>query len=286
MKALLFLLISVVIFAIEVEIEILGSGGPEVDNRASSSYLLWIDGEAKALIDAGSGSMLQFERSSAKLETLEVILLTHMHIDHVVDLPSYIKAGYFSSRRNILPIIGPDGDDNFPSTIEYCSILFGEKGAYRYMKDVLTSQSDSFEIHPQDVNNTQHLVFNSFTVDTLKVHHGIVPSLAFRITVGEKSVVISSDTNNENHGLEIFAKGANLFIAHHAIPESAGEVAKTLHMTPSEIAQIVKKADVKKVVMSHRMKRTLEHENETITIMKKSYSGQIVFAEDLMRIRL
>ncbi len=286
MKTVFILIFSILIYATEVEIEILGSGGPELDGSASTSYLLWIDGEAKVLIDVGSGSMLRFEEAKARIETLEAILLTHLHIDHAVDLPSYMKAGFFSKRTKELPVIGPEGNLFFPSTVEYCTILFGQEGAYRYMQDILTPQSDSFQIIPKDINNTAHLEFKSFTVDVIPVHHGPVPALAYRITVGKKSLVISGDTNNETHTLENFTKDADLFIAHHAIPESVGGVAKALHMSPSVIASVATKSGVKKIVLTHRMVRTLEHENETLIIMRKTYDGQIVFAKDHMRIRL
>ncbi len=40
-----------------VVLQVLGSGGPEImqDQRASSSYLLWLDGKARLLVDAGAG---------------------------------------------------------------------------------------------------------------------------------------------------------------------------------------------------------------------------------------
>ena len=40
-----------------VRVQVLGSGGPElVGGRASSSYLVWIDGKARALVDLGGGA--------------------------------------------------------------------------------------------------------------------------------------------------------------------------------------------------------------------------------------
>lgn len=114
MKFLLTLfLFSTLLFSANIKFEILGSGGPELDGRASTSYLLWIDNEAKLLVDMGSGSMLRFEESGAKLETLEATVLTHLHIDHSVDLPSFVKAGFFSSRSKPLEIIAPDGNEFF-----------------------------------------------------------------------------------------------------------------------------------------------------------------------------
>ena len=274
--------------ATEVEIEILGSGGPEIDGRASASYLLWIDGKARLLVDSGSGSMLRFEQSGAKLEDLEAIVLTHLHIDHVVDLPSYIKAGYFTPRNRTLPILGPVGNQHFPSTNEFIETLFGKKGAYRYMSDVLTPQSDSFQIIPEaiDAPNLVTRHFKSFTLNIINVNHGIVPALGLRIAIAGKNLVISGDTSNVDGQLEKLTENADLFIAHHAIPEIHGTYANNLHMTPSIIADVANRSNVKKVLLTHRMKRTIGNEEKSLKIMRKKYQGEIIFAEDRMKLKL
>ena len=83
-----------------VSLQILGSGGPELnDQRASTSYLVWLDGKASILIDTGSGSSLNFERSGAKIDDLRAILFTHFHVDHSADFPAYVKGSFFSSRK-------------------------------------------------------------------------------------------------------------------------------------------------------------------------------------------
>ncbi len=274
--------------ATEVEIEVLGSGGPEIDGRASASYLLWIDGKARLLVDSGSGSMLRFEQSGAKLEDLEAIVLTHLHIDHVVDLPSYIKAGYFTPRTRPLPILGPVGNQYFPGTDQFIKTLFGKKGAYRYMSDVLTPQSDSFQIIPESIDApnliTRH--FKHFALKVINVNHGIVPALGLKIDFDNKSIVISGDTSNVNGQLEKLAENADLFIAHHAITEIHGTYANNLHMTPGIIADVANTSHVKKVLLTHRMKRTIGKEEKSLKIMHKKYKGEIVFAEDRMKIKL
>ena len=274
--------------ASEVHVEILGSGGPEIDGRASTSYVLWIDKKARALIDTGSGSMLRFEESGARLEDLELIALTHLHIDHVVDLPAYIKAGYFSRRSARLPIIGPVGNQYFPGTAQFIRLLFGPQGAYRYMSDVLTPQSDSFQIVPESVNAPEitNRHFKDFELSIINVHHGIVPALAFRFDVGDKSVLISGDTSDVNGQLEKLAQGVDLFIAHHAIPEMHGTYANNLHMTPGIIAEVAAESHVKKLVLSHRMRRTIGREDESLNIIEKRFKGDILFAEEQMRIEV
>ncbi|WP_457745130.1 MBL fold metallo-hydrolase [Sulfurimonas sp.] len=282
---LIFFLTSV-LFASNVELEVLGSGGPEIDTRASTSYLLWIGNKARLIVDMGSGSMLRFEQSNAKIEELEAVVLTHLHIDHSVDLPSFIKAGYFSKRSDSLDIIAPNGNRYFPSTTEFLDTLFGKNGAYRYMQDVLTPNSDSFEIIPINIKQKAKRVYKDFSLEFIRVHHGIVPALALRIQTQGKIIVISGDTNDENHNLEKLAKNADLFVAHHAIPEIKKGYATHLHMSPSIIAEIAKKANVKKVLLTHRMLRTINKEEETLKIIKEKYKGTIIFAEDRMRIEI
>ena len=49
-----------------VELQVLGSGGPELeDKRASSSYFVWQDGRPRILVDSGGGSSLRFGQAGA-----------------------------------------------------------------------------------------------------------------------------------------------------------------------------------------------------------------------------
>ena len=281
-----FLMIVSLLNASKVELEVLGSCGPELDGRASTSYLVWIDDKARIIIDMGSGSMLYFEKSHAKIEDLDLVILTHLHIDHSVDLPAFVKAGYFSHRSKPLEIMAPSGNEQFPSGSQFLENLFGEKGAYRYMSDVLTKKSDSFELIPIDVKDIAIDSYKEFKISAIRVHHGVVPSLAVRIDVGEKSIVISGDTTNKNHDLELLSMNADLFVAHHAVSQDAQGYARELHMKPSMIATIAQKADVKKLLLTHRMKRTIGKEKETQAEIAKRYKGEIVFAEDRMKLKI
>src|SRR5215472_5663667 len=88
-----------------VEVQVLGSGGPEVeDKRASSSYLVWQDHRARILIDSGGGSALRFGQAGAHVAQLDAILFTHLHVDHSADFPALIKSSYFAERTPPLPV--------------------------------------------------------------------------------------------------------------------------------------------------------------------------------------
>ena len=71
-----------------IALQVLGSGGPEIQGkRASSSYLIWQDGKARVLVDSGGGSPLRFGESGADFVNLDVMLFTHLHADHSAGFP-------------------------------------------------------------------------------------------------------------------------------------------------------------------------------------------------------
>jgi hypothetical protein len=137
-----------------VAVQVLGSGGPELqDKRASSSYLVWQDGEARVLIDAGGGSALRFGESGAQMSQLDVILFTHFHVDHSVDFPALIFSSWFEERDRPLAVYGPAGSKDFPSTVDFVHAFFNHRtGVYRYLSELLLPQVEgSYELQPHDV---------------------------------------------------------------------------------------------------------------------------------------
>jgi ribonuclease BN (tRNA processing enzyme) len=271
-----------------ISVQVLGSGGPELqDKRASSSYLVWQDGRARVLMDAGGGSALRFGESGAQMSQLDVLLFSHFHVDHSGDFPVLIKSSWFEDRKRPLPIYGPTGNEFMPSATEFVADFFGEKrGAYRYLSELLVpAEQSSYKMQPHNVVGTPSpvLVFRDRDVAAyaVRVLHGGVPALAWRVELGGKRMVFSGDTNGSGEGLTQLATHADLFVAHNAVPEGATGVERNLHMPPSVIGQIAADAHVKQVVLSHRMLRTLGKENQTGSEIKKRFSGPIDFANDL-----
>ncbi len=270
-------------------LQVLGSGGPEMSGgRASTGYLIWQNGKARVLIDIGGGSALRFEQSGARIEDLVAIVFTHLHVDHSADFPALIKASYFSPRTIQLPVFGPSANELLPSMTGFTWALFGQQGAWPYLNDFLPGRSGSapFKIEPITIKPNRNKIQTVFTDEqlqlrTVSVHHGPLPTLAWRVNFGTRSVTISGDTNGEYGTLQQLALRTDLLVAHHAIPENATGIARQLHMPPSTIAEIAKQADVKRVVLSHRMHRTLGKEDQTRMIMQQTYSGPIGFADDL-----
>lgn len=273
-------------------LEILGSGGPEADDgRASSAYLIWIDGKARVMVDMGAGAMFQFEKSGARIEDLDAILFTHFHVDHSADLPALIKASFFTGRDHDLPLYGPSGNTLMPSAKGFVNALFAQPdGAFHYLSGYLDG-NEAYKLQPHTVEIGSHdiqtvLNKNNYTLSAIAVHHGPIPALAWRVDIGGHSIVFSGDMNGDYGTLPLLAKNTDMLVANHAIPEGATGVARNLHMPPSVIGKIAATAKVGKVILSHRMKRTYGHEAETINTISTYYGGPVKFAEDAMCVPL
>ncbi len=269
-------------------VQVLGSGGPEMqDKRASTSYLVWDDGNARVMVDAGGGSALRFGESGAQMSQVDIVLFSHFHVDHSGGFPALIFSSWFEDRKRPLPVYGPPGNEYMPSTTEFVHDLFSEPhGAWRYLSDLVEpGAAGSYTLQPHNVvaGSAPLLVFrnNDMAVYAVRVIHGAFPALAWRVEMGGKRIVFSGDTNGDGDGLTRLAANADLFVAHNAVPEGATGVERRLHMRPSVIGAIAGDAHVKQLVLSHRMLRTLGKEKETEAEIRRRYAGPVVFANDL-----
>jgi ribonuclease BN (tRNA processing enzyme) len=273
-----------------IKLQVLGSGGPELDDgRASTSYLIWMDGKARVLVDAGGGSSVNFEKSGAGVNDLQAVLFSHFHVDHSGDFSAYIKASFFTPRVTNLPVFGPAGNDRMPSTTVFLNTLLGSHGTYRYLSSYIEAdEPGEFKLIPHEVAleaplTSKFRVNETLSVSAIPVHHGPIAAVAWRVDMGHCSISFSGDMSNQTGNLSKLAMGSDLLVAHNAIPENAQGVARNLHMPPSEIGKIAAEAKVGQLLISHRMKRTsgAEQEMATRTGISQSYEETILFANDL-----
>ena len=271
-----------------VKLQILGSGGPELtDRRASTSYLLYLDGKALILIDAGSGSALNFEKSGADLNDLKFVLFSHLHVDHSVDFAAFLKAFYFSGRATDLRVYGPEGNQWAPGTRAFVAGLAGPQGIYRYLSEYVDDSAQStFKVRATDMALGKKRIMKVYhddrvSLSAIPVHHGPMPALAWRVDMAGCALTFSGDMNNRNQTLYRLAKNSDLLVAHNAIPETMTGPARQLHMPPSEIGKIAEQAGVGMLVLSHRMRRTLGQEQHTLAVIRQYFQGPVEFANDM-----
>jgi len=273
-----------------VAVQVLGSGGPIADDgRASAAYLVWVDGKSRVLIDAGGGAFLRFAEAKADFRDLDFVGLSHFHADHSADFPALLKNGSFSGRSEPLIVAGPDGSDHFPGLDQFLSSLFdADSGAFAYLGAYLDGSGRLPKLETVEVSseNTGPLdVFGDkdspVQVEAMHVPHGIVPATAFRVRVGAELIVFASDQNGGKPEFIEFAKDASLLVMHMPVPEDVAGIGRRLHAPPSVIGTIANDANVKMLVISHLMKRSLRDLEQNVDLVNSKFSGPVDVADDL-----
>lgn len=268
-----------------VAVQILGSGGPWANpDRASSGYLLWIGPHARILVDMGGGAFLRFGQSRARLRDLLLVGISHLHPDHVSDLPALLWLSNHV-RSEPLPIVGPSGNDAAPDFPAFLGRLFDAKaGAFPLLAPTLGAPQgktgggvrldvgvvDALKAEPSTVFDREGV-----TVTALGIPHGNMPTLAYRVKTRGVSIVFSSDQTGINPRFVEFAKGADILVMHLAIP--AGAV-NPLHAAPAVVGRVAQEAGVGHLILSHIGSFDVD---AAVAELKRSYSGPVTVGADL-----
>jgi ribonuclease BN (tRNA processing enzyme) len=235
------------------------------------------------LVDMGGGAFLRFGQSRAKLGDLSLVAISHLHPDHVSDLPALLWLSH-QIRKDPLPIVGPSGSDVAPSFPTFLARLFDEKnGAFQVLGPTLgaaqgqTGGGVRLDISVVDVKAEPTTVFDrqGVTVTALGIPHGNLPTVAYRVQTRDLSIVFSSDQTGTNPKFVDFAKGANVLVMHLAIAAGA---TSSLHASPAVVGRVARDAGVGRLIVSHIGQFDLD---AAIAELKKFYTGPLTVGADL-----
>jgi ribonuclease BN (tRNA processing enzyme) len=284
--------------AAPLEVLVLGSGGPGATGRAASSYLVFIDGAARILVDAGPGSFVRLGEAKVSLSKTDIVLLTHLHIDHAGEIPGLFKARAVSGSGPItFNIWGPTGaakhgeDAYFPSTREFFHSLFGAKGAFAYLSDfaapmtLIVHDIPAPAAHPA---SRQIFKDDDLVIDAVAGDHGDAPSVIYRIDHAGKSITFSGDIDAKGlPALRGIARDTGLLIFNSVVldPPDSPAVLYTLHTPPLAIGQLAHRAGAHALLLSHLSPSVEEQGDAVVKSIRQNYAGTVTFAKDGMRIR-
>ncbi|WP_075050542.1 ribonuclease Z [Ignicoccus islandicus] len=161
--------------------------------RHLSSYYFEHEGIG-ILLDAGEGTQYQLMRAGIRFSKIKVVVISHLHGDHVLGLPGLIETMSMGSRREELQIIAPKG---IRELLE-CSFK------YTYFKP-------SFPIYIFEIEENEEFemsIGNYVRVKVFPVNH-IVPSIGTKITVGGKRKVMKEKLEEMGVPKRLWAKIQN-----------------------------------------------------------------------------
>jgi len=255
----------------EISVTILGSGTCVPSLRRSSCSILTKIRDNFLVFDSGAGTMHKLLENGIEIFEVSFVFYSHFHPDHTGELVPFLFANKYpdGSRRKIpLTLMAGRGFAKFYDNL---------KNVYGHWIELAPGLLNIVEL-----DNTGYDIreFDDFKVESLPVEHN-PESIAFRITSsGGTSMVYSGDTDfSEN--LVTLSKDADLLICESALPD---ELKVKGHLTPSLAGEIADRANVRKLVLTH-----FYPECDQVDIEKqcrKTYSGPLLLAEDLMKIEL
>jgi ribonuclease BN (tRNA processing enzyme) len=273
-----------------MELIVLGSGGPRSFGRGETSYIVLIAGVPRILIDAGSGAFVETGKLNLDLDKMDVVLLTHLHIDHSADLPSVVNARSLSSDNPItFHVFGPDGGGEFPSTTKFLHLLFDRGGVYEYQRGFGVEETIQAKDLPNTLNTPATEIFSDsdLRIREIATHHGDCPSVAYRVEFKGQSITFAGDMDaSALSNLEQLAKGTDLLVVHAAIldPPDTPAILLTLHTPPKQLGEAANRAGAKHVLLSHIPPVVEDRQAEVLRSIRASYSGPVELAHDGQRI--
>jgi ribonuclease BN (tRNA processing enzyme) len=267
-------------------VQVLGSGGPRINGeRASTSYLVWIGGKGRILIDAGGGAFLRFGQAGGQLDALSLVAISHLHPDHVSDLPALLWLSNLA-RKEPLRIAGPSGGDVTPDVGTFLSRLFDDKnGAFPVLGGTLRGTGlgvplDIMQLNAAAAEALTVFKESEFEISALSVPHANIPNLAFKVRTAQGTAVFGSDQTGTNPRFGSFAQDADILVLHLMI--GAGET-NPLHASPSVVGQVARDAKARSLVLSHIGQFDLA---AAVADVRKAYIGPVSVATDLQCVSL
>src|SRR6202166_1448888 len=273
-----------------LEVQVLGSGGPRAFGRAGSSYIVLVDGTPRILLDSGPGAFVRIGELNIDLQQVDIVLLTHLHIDHSGELAAFFNARALASDGPIkYRVFGPDGAGLFPKTSRFVELLVGDNGLFSYQKTFGAREIFSIRDLAIDLNTgiTKIADENGLVVEEIATHHGDCPSVAYRITYHGTFVVFSGDMDaSAISNLVRLAKNADLLVFNCAVLDPPGSPTQLyeLHTPPKKIGEAARESGVGNLLLSHIAPDVEESKNDILKSIHSSFTGPVEFATDRMHV--
>jgi ribonuclease BN (tRNA processing enzyme) len=207
------------------------SGSFAGPDSPASCYLVEADGY-RLVVDLGNGALGALQRL-LDLDTVDAVLLSHLHADHCVDLTGwYVQRRYHpdGAVRPPLPVYGPAG------------VARRISGAYDTPVSHLERALAFHEV------GEGPLSLGPLAITLARVAHP-VEAYAIRIEHGGRALVYSGDTG-PCAALEWLATGADVLLAEASFLDGHDE-GPGLHLSGGEAGAVAAAAGVGRLLVTH-----------------------------------
>ncbi len=249
------------------ELIILGSGTGVPSLRRASPGLLLITESSIVLIDSGPGTLRRMLEVGITYRDIDLLLYTHIHPDHISELVPILfvcKYADLPRQKDLVVLGGPGFKDHFAQLRK----IYGP-----------WIEPQSYHLTVQETAENPFL-FEEMTISSKPMAH-ISESVGYRIELRDrKSIAVSGDTDYCKNIIDL-AYGVDLLILECSFPN---EKKVEGHLTPSLAGKVGAESGCKRLLLTHLY--PVCDQFDILKQCKEAFRGEILLAEDLMKIKI
>jgi len=226
-----------------MRLTVLGGSAAGPNTGAGCAGFLVSEGDTAIVIDMGPGTLLEL-RKHVDFRTLDAIVISHYHLDHILDLGAFRYLAMYDPDplNGTIPLHIPPGSG---WRFAKWTAAFGDEDDERFLEDV-------FEIGEYDPD--QRLDIGSISIRFARTFHP-VPAWAMRLSGhGSRDLGYTADTGpSALAGLTQFFAGVSVLISESTEPaDTQDSVQERGHLTPQEAGTLAGSAGASTLILTHR----------------------------------
>jgi ribonuclease BN (tRNA processing enzyme) len=220
-------------------------------------------------LDAGPGIAQILAEMEYSASRIRYIFLTHFHLDHTNDYATLVNDRAFTTRER-LNFCGPRGLE------KHSTLLFNH--VYPEVASTLLCYD---HLRIKEAVPCPIVTEPNWQVSCGPTEHA--DGIAYRIDSGHQSLLHSGDTEPCQTLLDLGHEVA-LAILECSFPDLTSLKGK--HLYPAMAAEPAKRMKAKRLVLTHMYPECEGREYEMLNNIKSVYDGEVILAEDGMKIAL
>ena len=270
-----------------MKVILLGTGSPipSPDNAGPATLLR--SSSANLLFDAGRGVVMRLAQAQLIPPMLSAVLLTHLHSDHVCDLNDIITTHWVMNPVSTpLIVVGPVGTRKF---VEDTLAALATDIGYRIGHHADLNEVPIIDVREVLPGQTFELAGHTITAGATD-HRPVEPTLAYRVSEGEHSVVIAGD-GVPCTTLDELLSGATVYVQTvirpdfvKMIPNPRFQDILDYHSSVEQAAATAERAGVKVLLMTHFVPPLTAESEPEWRAMASTFSGKVVLGPDLTEV--
>jgi len=286
-------------------------GGPNIRLQRSETASVVVADDVPYLIDCGYGTMRALVAAGIQYRDVANVFITHLHDDHVADIPALMSHQWTGGRVKATDIYGPYGT----ADMVRAAIEFQKANTEIRIVDEARSVRPETMFHGHDVRATAaaEAVFKDQRVKVSSVENTHFPeeskqkmpyrSIAYRVDCADRSLVFAGDTAYSANLVKL-AKGADLLVCeamelattrsnferrvaageYQDNPEGIWRHIEGTHSRLEVVGRMATEAGVGTVVLNHLVPGALLEipDSDYIQGVRKTFSGEVILGRDQM----